>query len=79
LKGGLEYLWGATLHNDPINDEYAQGKSYPFIDWWAHDTEQEKELVEAFIDWVYDRWQQYPILKCEFIIMRVMRSQRLKS
>ena len=63
VEGGLEYLWGATLHNDPINDEHAQGKSYPFIDWWAHDAEQEKQLIEAFIDWVYDRWQQYPQMR----------------
>jgi len=63
IEGGLEYLWGATLHNEPINDEYGKGKEYPFVDWWAHDADQEKELIEAFIDWVYDRWQQYPEMR----------------
>jgi uncharacterized protein len=63
VEGGLEYLWGATLHNDPINNDYPKGKEYPFVDWWAHDAEQEKQLIEAFIDWVYERWQQYPQMR----------------
>ena len=60
VEGGLEYLWGVSLHNDPINKEYVKGKDYPFLDWWAHDGEQEKALIEAFIDWVYERWQTHP-------------------
>jgi uncharacterized protein len=63
VEGGLEYLWGATMHNDPINNEYPKGKDYPFIDWWAHDAEQEKILIVAFIDWVYDRWKQHPNMR----------------
>jgi predicted RecB family nuclease len=60
VEGGLEYLWGVSLHNDPINKEHAKGKDYQFLDWWAHDAEQEKTLIEAFIDWVYARWQKHP-------------------
>ncbi|WP_163931335.1 TM0106 family RecB-like putative nuclease [Paraferrimonas sp. SM1919] len=60
VEGGLEYLWGATLHNNQMNADEPQGKQYPFVDWWAHDAAQEKVLIEAFVDWVYDRWQANP-------------------
>ncbi len=51
---GLEYLWGVSYH-DP---KAAQGKSYAFKDWWAHDQKQEQLAFEGFIDWTYQRWQQ---------------------
>jgi len=54
MDGGLEYLWGVSYHNT----EAAQGKTYAFIDWWAHDQKQEKRAFEDFIDWTYHRWQQ---------------------
>lgn len=63
MDGGLEYLWGATLHKNTLNAECPQGKEYPFLDWWAHDAGQEKILIENFIDWVYDRWQQHPNMR----------------
>ncbi|AMO56766.1 helicase [Endozoicomonas montiporae] len=48
--GGLEYLWGNTYF-----DESGQRQ---FKDFWAHNQEQEKAAFEAFIQWVYARWQQ---------------------
>ncbi len=42
--GGLEYLLG-VVHLD-------SGKS-EFLDWWAHDSAQEKRAFEAFIDWAH--------------------------
>ena len=51
-EGGLEYLWGNTYF-----DESGQRQ---FKDFWAHNQEQEKEAFEAFIHWVYARWQQDP-------------------
>ncbi|ALO34550.1 helicase [Colwellia sp. MT41] len=51
-EGGLEYLWGNTYFDE-------QG-TRQFIDFWAHDAEQEKVCFKAFIDWVYARWQQDP-------------------
>lgn len=52
IEGGLEYLWGVTYFN-------AQGER-DFIDFWAHDQEQEKQAFIDFIDWVYARWKQDP-------------------
>ena len=53
VQGGLEYLFGAlTLDN---------GQS-AFHDWWAHDSEQERQAFCAFIDWAYARWQADPTL-----------------
>ena len=51
--GGLEYLFGNTI----INPET---KEYEFVDFWAHDREQEKRAFEDFIDWVYARWRANP-------------------
>lgn len=51
-KGGLEYLFGVTyLDNDG---------TLIFKDWWAHDTQQEKQAFQAFVSWVYKRWQNDP-------------------
>ncbi len=50
--GGLEYLWGVTYFDDNNQRQY--------MDFWAHDTEQEKESFRVFIEWTYQRWQQDP-------------------
>ncbi|RMH17511.1 MAG: TM0106 family RecB-like putative nuclease, partial [Gammaproteobacteria bacterium] len=54
VDGGLEYLWGNTYFDE-------QGVRQ-FKDFWAHTPEQEKQAFEAFIHWVYDRWQQDPTM-----------------
>ena len=49
-KGGLEYLWG---------NAYFDHKGHrKFIDFWAHNEEQEKRAFQDFINWVYQRWQK---------------------
>jgi uncharacterized protein len=52
VKGGLEYLFGASY----LHDDGQPG----FADWWAHDGDQEKIAFERFIDWVYPRWKANP-------------------
>ncbi len=53
LEGdGLEYLWGCTY----LDDDGTRA----FRDWWAHDTREERQAFEGFIDWVYDRWRTDP-------------------
>ena len=49
LEKGLEYLFGAT---------YLDNGQPAYIDWWAHNSEQEKAAFEDFIKWAYDRWQR---------------------
>lgn len=49
-EGGLEYLWGNTYFDDNGNRQ--------FIDFWAHNPEQEKQCFQDFIHWVYLRWKQ---------------------
>lgn len=53
-QGGLEYLWGCTYLDD--------ARQRQFIDFWAHDAEQEKQCFVDFIDWAYTRWQQDPAM-----------------
>ena len=48
LENGLEYLFGAT---------YLDNGQPAYIDWWAHNSEQEKAAFENFVKWAYDRWQ----------------------
>ncbi|MBS0286706.1 MAG: TM0106 family RecB-like putative nuclease [Proteobacteria bacterium] len=51
-EGGLEYLWGCSYFNkDGVRD---------YIDFWAHDHDQEKNCFKAFIAWAYERWQKDP-------------------
>lgn len=50
--GGLEYLWGVTYFDDNSQRQY--------MDFWAHNKDQEKESFRAFIEWTYQRWQQDP-------------------
>jgi len=49
-EGGLEYLWGNTYFDE-------QGQRH-FVDFWAHNREQEKQCFQDFIGWVYGRWQK---------------------
>ena len=50
--GGLEYLFGAC---------YFDGSAQlNFIDWWAHDRDEEKKAFEGFVDWVFKRWTENP-------------------
>ena len=51
-EGGLEYLWGNTYFDEQGNRQ--------FKDFWAHNSEQEKQCFQDFINWVYDRWLQDP-------------------
>jgi predicted RecB family nuclease len=53
MPGGLEYLLGASYCEDGVEK---------FKDWWAHDLAEEKRSFEAFIDWVYARWQKDPLM-----------------
>lgn len=50
IDGGLEYLWGNTYFDEKGDRQ--------FIDFWAHDAEQEKQCFEDFILWVYARWKK---------------------
>lgn len=53
-EGGLEYLWGNTYFDENGDRQ--------FIDFWAHNPEQEKQCFIDFITWVYGRWQQDPTM-----------------
>jgi len=53
-EGGLEYLWGNTYFDE-------QGERQ-FIDFWAHNPEQEKQAFKEFIEWVYTRWKADPAM-----------------
>ena len=53
-EGGLEYLWGNTFFDEDGNRS--------FIDFWAHNKEQEKSCFQEFINWVYKRWQKDPTM-----------------
>lgn len=52
--GGLEYLWGNTY--------FDEGGQRQFIDFWAHNKEQEKKCFKDFIHWVYARWIKDPTM-----------------
>ena len=53
VEGGLEYLFGAVVN----------GESGPrFHDWWAHDANEEKHLLEAFVDWIVGRRRANPAM-----------------
>lgn len=48
IEGGLEYLFGVCIKEQEQNI---------YKDWWAHSLQEEKTAFEAFIDWVFARWQ----------------------
>jgi predicted RecB family nuclease len=52
-KGGLEYLWGST---------YFENGERQFIDFWAHNPEQERQCFIDFIAWAYARWVADPTM-----------------
>ena len=51
--GGLEYLFGVYARNE-------EPGSFVYMDWWAHDRDEEKLAFEAFVDWVFERWTHSP-------------------
>ncbi|HRI04910.1 MAG TPA: TM0106 family RecB-like putative nuclease [Pyrinomonadaceae bacterium] len=53
MPGGLEYLFGVSLINEDTG-------SLEYIDWWAHDREEEKKAFEGFVDWAFKRWRKNP-------------------
>ncbi|HBP86344.1 MAG TPA: helicase, partial [Nitrospiraceae bacterium] len=53
VAGGLEYLFGVCTRNE-------QPDSFEFMDWWAHNREDEQLAFEGFVDWVFNRWQRNP-------------------
>jgi uncharacterized protein len=62
IVGGLEYLFGATVLDTAKANDAGDGGTTVFHDWWAHDQLQERRAFEAFIDWVYARWQKDPAM-----------------
>jgi uncharacterized protein len=60
IEGGLEYLWGVCCQaSEPAE---LPSTALQYLDWWAHDPQQERLAFEAFIDWVYSRWQADPTM-----------------
>ncbi len=53
VDGGLEYLFGAC---------YRDNGEIRFKDWWAFDSESEKQAFESFIDWIVERRSQDPTM-----------------
>jgi predicted RecB family nuclease len=53
VEDGLEYLFGAS---------YFEGGERRFVDWWAHDREQERIALEGFVDWAHARRQLDPAM-----------------
>jgi len=53
MPGGLEYLFGASIRTDDPT-------AFDFVDWWAHDRDEEKLAFEGFVDWCFDRWSRNP-------------------
>ena len=49
IDNGLEYLWGVTYLKDTGERD--------FIDFWAHDHEQEKVAFTDFVTWAFNRWK----------------------
>lgn len=53
VEGGLEYLWGVVAEEDGAPRHRA---------WWAHDAEQERRAVLAFLAWATERRRRHPDL-----------------
>ena len=52
--GGFEYLFGYLSANEKDQPEY--------IGLWALSSAEEKRVFEDFVDWVIERWEEYPDL-----------------
>ena len=52
--GGFEYLFGYLAANGAGQPEYTGH--------WALSTAEEKHVFEDFVDWVMERWEEYPEL-----------------
>ncbi|MGH7965484.1 MAG: TM0106 family RecB-like putative nuclease, partial [Candidatus Binatia bacterium] len=52
-EGGLEYLFGVAC---------VEAAQLHYYDWWAHDTTEERQTFESFIDWVSTRWRTDPAM-----------------
>ena len=52
--GGFEYLFGYLAANESHQPEYTGV--------WALSTAEEKRVFEDFVDWVIERWEEYPDL-----------------
>lgn len=53
VEDGLEYLLGVIC--------VEEGKP-KFLDWWAHDDQQERKSFQDFIDWIHNRWTSNPTM-----------------
>ena len=54
VEDGLEYLWGVAFYDESLDLRY--------LDFWAHNHDQEKYAFTDFISWVYSRWKKYPAM-----------------
>ena len=52
--GGFEYLFGYLATSREDNPEYSG--------LWALSAAEEKRVFEGFVDWVMERWEEYPDL-----------------
>ena len=53
-RAGLEYLIGYLTVDETSQEDYST--------LWAFTQEEEKQKFEQFIDWVMERWEEYPDL-----------------
>jgi predicted RecB family nuclease len=53
VEGGLEYLFGSMVVDELTGERR-------FVDFWAHDSAQEKRAFEAFLDWTHARFVRDP-------------------
>ncbi|MBZ0266833.1 TM0106 family RecB-like putative nuclease, partial [bacterium] len=61
-EDGLEYLLGASILDDGTGEGTPSDDGLRFVDWWAHNDEQERASFEAFLDWTYARWKKDPTM-----------------
>lgn len=68
VEGGLAYVWGAICFDE-------QGDRQ-LNDFWAHNTQEEKQCFQAFITWVYERWQRDPSMHIYHYTNKVLTTCR---
>ncbi|THG33598.1 TM0106 family RecB-like putative nuclease [Naasia lichenicola] len=60
---GLEYLFGVVDHDAPAHDGAERtGRVENFRPFWAHDRDEEKAALTAFLDYVTERRRRHPNL-----------------